>query len=188
MTSDELRTILDEITISQAEFARLINVTPRAVSLWMVGDRAISGAAEAYARLLHSLSPSLRQIELARLKERKTAMREGMYGVHYTSGAGVGAGVLIMENGRAYGADPWGGKYDGDYVYNELTGLADLRLKLTFAPNAPAVFGVSHPYEWAIDVTTSLDPRQDSGRLRIATPVGPAIDVGYKYMRGLPES
>ena len=113
-------------------------------------------------------------------------MREGMYGVEFQSVAGTGVGVLILENGRAYGADGGGGKYDGDYVYNEATGLADLKLKLTFAPNTPAVFGISHPYEWAIDVTAKLDPRQERGRLRLATPIGPAVDVGYRYLRALP--
>ena len=111
-----------------------------------------------------------------------------MYAVEYQSIAGSGAGVLILENGRAFGADPWGGKYDGDYVYDDVTHLADLKLKLTFAPNAPAVFGVSHPYEWAIDVTTQLDPHKDQGQLRIATPLGPQIDVGYRYMRPMPEA
>lgn len=115
-------------------------------------------------------------------------MREGMYAVEYQSIAGSGAGVLILENGRAYGADPWGGKYDGEYTYNETARLADLKLKLTFAPNAPAVFGVSHPYEWAIDVTTRLDPHKDQGHLRIATPIGPHIEVGYRYLRSMPEA
>lgn len=187
MTEAELAAILEVVGISQADFARLVSVTPRAVSLWMAGERAIPGPAAAYARLLQFLPPSLRQVELSRLKERKVAMREGMYGIQYRSVAGAGAGVLVLESGRVYGADPWGGKYDGEYVYDEATGMADLRLKLTFAPNAPAVFGVSHPYEWSIDVTTQLDPRKDDGQLRIATPIGPSIDVGYRYLRPMPE-
>lgn len=56
-------------------------------------------------------------------------------------------------------------------------GMAELRIKLTFAPNSPAVFGISHPYEWAIDVTAELNPRVDHGTTRIATPVGPYIDA-----------
>ena len=83
-------------------------------------------------------------------------MRDGMYAIEYSSVDGSGDGVLILDNGRAFGADPWGGKYDGEYVFDETTGFAELSLKLTFAPNAPAVFGISHPYEWAIDVKTKL--------------------------------
>ena len=107
-------------------------------------------------------------------------MRDGMYGVEYASVAGAGIGVVILDSGRVFGADPFGGKYDGDYIYNERTGKAELRLKLTFAPNAPAVFGISHPYEWSIDVSAEIDPRVDSGTTRISTPVGPAIDARYR--------
>jgi hypothetical protein len=115
-------------------------------------------------------------------------MRDGMYGVEYTSMAGGGIGVVILDGGRVFGADPFGGKYDGDYVYNESTGMADLHLKLTFGPNAQAVFGISHPYEWSIDVTAQIDPRVDNGTTRITTPIGPHIDARYRYMRGLPEA
>lgn len=115
-------------------------------------------------------------------------MRDGMYGVEYASVSGAGLGVVVLDSGRVFGADPFGGKYDGDYTYNEKTGMAELRIKLTFAPNAPAVFGISHPYEWAIDVTAELDPRVDHGTTRITTPVGPSIDAKYRYLRALPEA
>ncbi len=68
------------------------------------------------------------------------------------------------------------------------TGLADLSLKLTFAPNAPAVFGVSHPYEWSIDAHGAFDARQETGTLRLQTPIGRAIEVNCKYMRSLPDA
>ena len=119
-------------------------------------------------------------------------MREGMYAVGYAAvhpeGLGVGAGVLVVENGRAYGADPWGGRYDGSYVYDEATGLADLSLKLSFPPNGPAVIGVSHPYEWSIDARGTFDARRETGSLRLQTPIGRPIDVNYKYMRPLPDA
>jgi transcriptional regulator with XRE-family HTH domain len=187
MLTIDLKTILNELGISQTAFARLIGVTPRAVTLWMMEDRSIPGPVEAYAKLLASVPLSIRQVELNRLKERKTDMRDGMYGVEYKSVAGAGQGVLILDNGRAFGADPFGGKYDGEYIYNEGSGLAELRLKLTFAPNASAVFGISNPYEWSIDVTASIDPRLDSGKTRIATPIGPHIEAEYRYLRALPD-
>jgi predicted transcriptional regulator len=188
MLAIDLKNILIELELSQVDFARLIGVTARAVTLWMVGDRGIPGPVESYARLLSSIPVAARQAEFKRLKERKTNMRDGMYGVEYTSVAGAGVGVLILDNGRVFGADPFGGKYDGEYLYNEVTGLAELRLKLTFAPNAPAVFGITNPYEWSIDVAAKIDPRLDSGQTRIATPVGPQIDAQYRYLRALPEA
>jgi hypothetical protein len=115
MLSDELKAIIGKLGLSQTDFARLIGVTPRAVTLWMVGDRAIPGPVEAYGRLLSSVPLSARQFELARLTQGTTGMRDGMYGIEYSSVAGAGLGVLIMHGGRVFGADPIGGKYDGDY-------------------------------------------------------------------------
>ena len=53
-------------------------------------------------------------------------------------------GFLVLEDGRVFGADPFGAKYDGDYSYDEAARLAELHLKVTFAPNAMSVFGISH--------------------------------------------
>jgi hypothetical protein len=188
MVADDLKNILLKLDLSQADFARLIGVTSRAVTLWMVGDRRIPGPVEAYAQLLVSVPLSVRQTELKRLIIRKTNMRDGMYGVEYQSISGAGTGVLVLDNGRAFGADPFGGKYDGEYLYDENTGLAELSLKLTFAPNTPAVFGICHPYEWSIDVTAKINPSLDEGMTRIATPVGPNIDAQYRFMRSLPDA
>ncbi|MGO9004984.1 MAG: hypothetical protein ACLQIQ_18770 [Beijerinckiaceae bacterium] len=115
-------------------------------------------------------------------------MKDGMYSVEYKSVGGAGNGVLVLENGRVFGADFWGGKYDGEYIYDDTTRLAELRLKIAMAPNATSVLGIKHPYEWSIDVTTALDPRQESGQLNIVTAMGPEIAARYKYLRPLPEA
>jgi hypothetical protein len=154
----------------------------------MVGDRAIPGPVEAYARLLATLTPSQRQVEIAKLKERRTAMRDGLYGVEFSSTKGRGNCVLILDSGRAYGVDTAGAKYDGDYLYDEAKRLAELRLKVTFPANVQAVFGVCHPYEWSIDLTTNLNPHVESGQVNLATPVGPRINANYKFLRALPET
>jgi transcriptional regulator with XRE-family HTH domain len=187
MLSDDLRAILGGIGITQAEFARLVGVTPRAVSLWMVGDRAIPGPVEAYARLLQTLTPAQRQVEIAKLTKRSTGMRDGMYGIEFSSTISRGLGVLILDNGRVYGADEAGVKYDGDYVFDEAKKLAELRLKVTYPPNVRAVFGVSHPYEWSIDLTTNFNPHADIGQVSLATPLGPRINANYRFLRALPE-
>ncbi|MFZ0607656.1 MAG: hypothetical protein WAM75_08275 [Xanthobacteraceae bacterium] len=188
MIGDDLRVALSSVGVTQTEFARLIGVTPRAVSLWMVGDRAIPGPVEAYAKLLQTLTPAQRQVEIAKLKERRTAMRDGMYGIEFSSVARWGLGVIVLDNGRAYGADAAGAKYDGDYVYDETKRLAELRLKVTFPPNVQAVFGPSHPYEWSIDLTTNLNPHADSGQVSLTTPLGPRINANYRFLRTLPET
>jgi hypothetical protein len=60
------------------------------------------------------------------------------------------AGVLIFDAGQ----------YDGEYVFHENTGVADIIVKVTFPPSVVSVFGISNPYEWAIDVSSSFNPKQ----------------------------
>jgi hypothetical protein len=186
MSRVDLRVILEEIGLSQANFARLLQVTPRTVNLWLGGDRDIPGPVEAYVRLFKSLTASQRQTELARLKQKESAMRDGMYGVSYSSVAGEGYCVLVFDEGRVFGVDPWGAKYDGEYVYDSQTGMAEFGVKVTFPAHCQSVLGISHPYEWSLDLKTALNPRQDSGVLRISTPVGRNIDAQYRYLRPLP--
>jgi hypothetical protein len=188
MISNDLKTALAELGITQADFARLINVTPRAVALWMADERAIPGAAEAYVRLLRLLPPNLRQVELSRLIQKGTAMRDGMFGITFQGQQGAGMGVLVFDNGRVYGTDTEGVRYDGEYLFNESTGLADVKLKVTFPPDVKAVFGISNPYEWAFDVTTKFDPKQQSGALAVNTSLGKPINAQFRFLRVLPEA
>lgn len=71
MTNDELRTSLAKMGISQAELSRLLDVTTRAVSMWMASDRVLPGPVEAYVRLLQSLPEELQAVELGRLRRRR---------------------------------------------------------------------------------------------------------------------
>jgi len=115
-------------------------------------------------------------------------MRDGMYGIEYRSGAGGGLGVLVVQDGRVFGVDPLGGKYDGVYTYDENLGLADLHLKVTMPPNVQSIFGIRNPHEWSIDVTTKFDPRRDSGQVQLATSIGPVVSANYRYLRPLPNA
>ncbi len=187
MTSEDLRAFLIETGISQADFARLVGVTSRAVALWLAGARDIPGPADAYARVFRQLSPSLRQQELNRLKERGSGMRDGMYGISFQGEQGVGEGMLIFDGGRVYGTDRGGARYDGEYLYSENTGQAEMTLKVTFPPGGESVFGIANPYEWSIDVKASLDPKQDSGQLAVKTSLGQLLNAQYQFLRALPD-
>ena len=182
----QLKEHLEAIGISQADLARLLDVTPRGVSLWMVGDRSVPGPVKAYVQLLRSIPLNLRQIELGRLRERKATMKNGMYGITFQSNNDHGVGVLTFEDGVIYGVDEARVKYDGDYSINETTGMADVRLKVTYPPHVRAVFGVQNPYEWSIDVTAVLDPKKDQGDLVVKTSVGKSLRAQYQFMRPLP--
>ncbi len=115
-------------------------------------------------------------------------MRDGMYGVQYGTAQGSGMACLVLDTGRVYGADVMGGKYDGEYSYDENSGLADLRLKVTMPPNVPSVLGIKNPYEWSIDIWTKLNPKLDRGSLQVATSVGQQIVASYQYLRSLPDT
>ena len=45
MNSGELKLILAEFDLSQSDFSKLVDVTPRAVTLWISGTRAVPGPA-----------------------------------------------------------------------------------------------------------------------------------------------
>jgi transcriptional regulator with XRE-family HTH domain len=188
MNADDLRAVLAELELSQADFARLTNVTPRAVALWAADERAIPGPVEGYLRLLRLLPLNLRQTELNRLKQKGTGMRDGMFGISYQGQQGSGMGVIILDNGRVYGTDVGGVRYDGEYLFDELTGLATVKMKITFPPNIPSVFGISNPYEWAFDLTTSFNPRQNSGQLSLMTSIGKSISAQFAFLRSLPDA
>jgi hypothetical protein len=119
-------------------------------------------------------------------------MRDGMFGISFQGQQGVGTGVLVFDAGKVYGADSGvdteGARYDGEYVFNEGTGKVDVKLKVTFPPHVVSIFGISNPYEWAFDATTSFDPRVNSGPLAMKPSIGHPLNAQYVYLRALPEA
>jgi hypothetical protein len=188
MHTEELKRLLTDLNLSQAGFARLVGVTPRAVNLWMMEDRSIPGPAVAYVRLLASLPTNLRQVELRRLNERGKDMRDGIFRISFQGQASAGMGMMIFNNGLVYGSDTEGARYDGEYTFNETTKLVDANVKVTMPPNVRAVFGTVNNYEWAFNVTTSFDPKRDSGSLQVRTSIGASLAASYKFLRTLPEA
>jgi hypothetical protein len=188
MTGNDLKAFLAEFGLKQSDFARLVGVTLRAVALWIADERTVPMPVDAYVRLFRLLPPSVRQIELNRLKEKGTNMRDGMFGITFQGQYGNGMGVLVFDNGRVYGTDEAAVRYDGDYVFDEASGLVDVKVKVTFPPNIRAVQGISNPYEWSIDVTTKFDPRQNTGNLKLMTTLGKPLSAQYVFLRSLPEA
>jgi hypothetical protein len=188
MRGDELRALAVEFGLPHVDLARLLGVTSRAVTLWIAEERNIPGPAEAYLRIFRLLPPNLRQIELNRLKQKGSGMRDGIFGMAFQARGVGGMGILIFESGRIYGSDTERVKYDGSYIYNEATRLAAINVKVTFPPHVKAVFGVSNPYEWSFDVTAEFDPNKDSGLIAVKTSIGQPIQAQYRYLRALPEA
>ncbi len=186
MNADDLRSLLDEVGLNQVDFAHLVDVTPRAVSLWVTGQREIPGPAVSYLRLLASLPEAMRALELSRLKEGQT-MPEGMYSVAYAGVAGTGQAVLVVNNGVVFGYDVAGGRYDGTYAPSHVPGHVDLRLRVTVPPGTWLVQGVpAQPMEYAFDINCTVKARSDS-TVEIRTPVAPTpVRANIKFLRDVP--
>lgn len=186
MDKNQLRYTLEQLALPQNAFAELLGVTPRAVSLWLTGERAVPNPAISYLRLFSLLTPNLRQVELSILMNEDKKMREGMYGITFESNDGVGEGMLIFENGQIYGADSGAVKYDGVYTYDPNSEIADATLKITFPPNVESVFGLSNPYEWSFDLSAQFNPNANSGTIAVRTSLGVNIAAKFVYLRALP--
>jgi hypothetical protein len=186
MTPDELRFALVELGITQVELARLIDVTPRAITLWLGNERGIPGSVEAYIRLLKSLPQGQRQIELSRLNKGAPTMKDGIYHIEYEGTHGQGYAMLVFDGGRIYGSDALKGEYDGQYIANPTTGAVDVSLKVKMPPNAPSVLGIVQPFEWALEIRASMNPAQDSGVISVANNLRQPLRAHYQFMRALP--
>jgi len=188
MEPNELRKTLSELGLQQNDFADMTGVTPRAVTLWLAGERGIPGAVDAYLRVFRQLPPDLQKIEIDRFKMKENIMRTGMYGITFGSVAGWGEGVLVFDEGRVFGIDAGRARYDGIYSADPKTGLINLKVRVTFPPNGLAVFGESRPYEWSFEIIATIDPTKPKGAMSFPSPFGPIIKAEYEFLRPLAEA
>jgi len=72
MSPDFLRLTLADLALSQVDFARLIEVTPRAVNLWLSGKRAVPGPVKGYLRLFSTMPEKLRKFEMDCISDKGT--------------------------------------------------------------------------------------------------------------------
>lgn len=186
MNAHEFQVFLSLSGLTSSNFAKLVDVTPRAVAMWISGERAVPGPAAAYVRVYSALPDHARSLELRRLDEGSAKMRGGVYALQFESTQGVGYAAIILDAGRIFGADPAGGKFDGRYDYDPATAMVKVRFKVTFPPNAPAFFAPAQQFEWSVDLSGFMDPRLDRGHTEFATPLGPKIYAHYQFLRDLP--
>ena len=64
MTAAELRAAVGKLDLSQAQLARLLDVTPRAINTWLSGTRPVPGPVAAYLRLFASTPLAVRLAEV----------------------------------------------------------------------------------------------------------------------------
>lgn len=185
MDQNQLRDSLAAIALQPLDLATLLEVTPRAVSMWLGGERSVPGPVAAYLDLLLSVTPEQRQLFIRRKLHGASIVRNGMYHINFAGPAGSGEGVLIIQNGIAYGSDSGGGNYDGICDIDPTTGMARLRLKCAMPAGSQSVLGPNLPYAWTVNVVALFNPEQDSGPIRVSTDHGTA-EAMFRYMRPLP--
>ena len=186
MDARTLQQALAALGISQADFSRLIQVTPRAISLWLSGERELSGPAAAYLRLLVSLPRVLQSKELARIRqEDDPAMAEGMYKFDYQGTTGSGLGVMVLSRGRVFGSDG-GVQYDGTCEPSRTQpGYVDVHLHLSVPPGVALVQGVPpQTMSYGFDLACSFAAR-GSTSVNVATPFGPVL-AQITFLRPIP--
>ncbi len=187
MDTADFREALKNLGISQVNLARLVSVTPRAVSLWANGAREVPGPVQAYLRLLASLPKALQAQEMTRLKKEDSIMLDGMYAVNFAGKFGQGNGVIVLSGGIVFGSDTAGVEYDGSYEPSQThpDGI-DIRLNLTVPPGVWLVQGVQGQqveYRFGIDLT--FDPRE-SNTVEVNTPFGKVL-VTIDFLRSIPK-
>jgi transcriptional regulator with XRE-family HTH domain len=186
MDAEELRRGIGELGVSQADFARLLGVTSRAVNLWISSDRGVPPPAVAYLRLLLSVPKAFQAKELARLSSEETQMPEGMYLVEMKGLAGDGLAMLVLQGGRVFGSDSQV-LYDGTYEPSPaLPGCLDLQLKVTVPAGVPVIQGVpAQPVEYRYDLAVNIRAR-GSTSLHVKTPFG-LVNAKVTFVREIPQ-
>ena len=105
-------------------------------------------------------------------------MREGFYKVDYAAEAegqiSVGFALLALDTGTVVGADITGGRYDGNYEWNERTQLLDVTVAARIPQGVTVVQGqTAGPGGLEFQVRCSF-PREPDGRIVEAdTSLGP---------------
>lgn len=184
MDQNQLRRTITALGLSPQVVAALLNVTPRAVSLWLNGDRSVPGPVDAYLNLFTRLSPDDQRTEVARVTLESRPMREGMYLLEFAGPLGTGVGTVTLESGRLYGFDVGGGAYDGAYTYDPASGLVKINMEVRLPAGVASVLGPAQAFDWTLKVSTSFH-RDHIGQITANTDLG-AVAANIRFMRGLP--
>jgi transcriptional regulator with XRE-family HTH domain len=186
ITAGALRAAIEKLGLTQVEFARLLDVSVGAVAQWLSAARNIPGPVEAYLNLLLRLPPSLQENETSRVKKGNSHM-DGMYLIIFKGSAGEGAATLTFDNGKIYGFDEAGGIYDGLYRPGASPGMVEVLVNVQMKANQYTVAGgMSQPFDWTMQVTTTVPMGVSETEIVANTNLGHPIMAKIKYMRSLP--
>ncbi len=185
-----LKDILDQAGLKQAELARLLDVSPRTVSLWATGDTALPGPVAAYLRVMQSAGPELVAQELSRLEDRALKFDEGIYGLSYSGEhAGLregGDALAVLRAGKIFGSDRWGGIFSGSYHFDPKHQINQVHVRVQVPPDGELVTGFSGGQGGAtVDIVAELE-RAAPVATAIVDVAGRPIELKLKYLGPLP--
>ena len=189
MTQDDLKGMLDSLDMKPVELASLLNVTPRAINLWLAGEREVPGPTEAYLALLLSLPPALRAKEKLRLQNKgEKDMPEGMYLATYTGTADAGFAVLVFQHGKIFGMDVGRVAYDGTYKPTGTPGQVAIHLKLSVPAGVPLVMGVpAKPVPYSFEIDPQVINTKGASSVPVVTPFG-TVNAKLERLRDIPDA
>ncbi|MDX2307866.1 MAG: hypothetical protein NW216_06495 [Hyphomicrobium sp.] len=158
----QLKNTLDRIGLKQVELARLLDVSPRTVSMWATGDAPVPGPVDAYLRVLENSGPDTVASELGRLKGRHKAFDEGIYMLSYADpnakGHAGGDALAVLRAGRIIGSDRWGGLFEGSYRFDSVHEANHFHVRIKVPPEGELVNGIVAGRDGALlDVVAVLD-------------------------------
>lgn len=190
MSNPSLKEQLERLGLKQAELARLIEVSPRTVSLWATGESSLPGPVAAYLRVLQFLPADALAAELRRIKGRSKMMDEGIYSLEYRSHDGVepeiGSALAALRNGKILGSDRWGGVFMGSYEFDPVSERNTVHLRLSVPPDGRLITGFTAGPEGAtVDIVGSFERAAPVTKTR-AEVAGQPLDVTMTYIGPLP--
>jgi transcriptional regulator with XRE-family HTH domain len=185
-----LKHILNTVGLKQTELARLLDVSPRTVSMWATGEVNLPGPVAAYLRLLVAAGPDNLAAELGRLQGRHKMFDEGIYSLSYAA-AGEdfktgGDGLAVLRSGRIVGSDRWGGMFEGSYRFDGTSQTNHFHLRMQVPADGELVTGFTGGPEGAtLDIVAVLERASPMASATIEID-GRAVDLKLTYLGPLP--
>ncbi len=192
MLNTSFKETLEHLGLKQAEFARLIEMSPRSVSLWATGESPLPGPVAAYLRVLQLLPAEVRAQELRRVQGRSKMIDEGLYNVEYrftgshSVDADVGSALAVLRNGKILGSDRWGAVFMGSYEFDPVNETNAVHLRLHVPPQGELVTGFAAGPEGAIIEVAGQFERAAPLTRTIADIAGQPLEVTMTYLGALP--
>jgi transcriptional regulator with XRE-family HTH domain len=184
-----LKDILERLGLRQAELARLLDVSPRTVSLWSTGETALPGPVAAYLRVVQS-RPDVLHVELKRLEGREKMLDEGIYGFTY-KGEHMGvrdgdSALAVLRNGKILGSDRAGGVFAGSYEYDVVRQLNKVHVRMQVPPEGELVTGYAAGPDGAVlDIAGSFE-RAEPYSTTVVEVAGRPVEITLSYLGPLP--